>query len=114
IGKANKTIRDELQKDRPDLSVVEVNAAKIANLSQEATGWFHAGTGPETGKTGARPEIWQSPQDFSTRLATFQADARAFDDAAKSRDPGQIKARLQPLGDSCKACHDRYRSKMHH
>lgn len=114
IGKANKAIRDELQKDKPDLAVLETNAAKIASLSIEASGWFHAGTGPEAGNTGAKPEIWQSPQDFETKLATFQADARAFEIAAKGGDLRDIKARLDTLGDSCKACHDKYRSKMHH
>ena len=114
IGKANKAMRDELQKDSPQLSVVEASATKIANLAREASNWFHKGTGPEAGNTGAKPEIWQNPQDFSTKLAAFQSNARAFDDAAKTNDLGQIKARLGPLGDSCKACHDKYRSKMHH
>ena len=114
IGKANKAIRDQLQGDSPDLGVIRSNAAKIADLSQKASGWFHAGTGPDVGKTGAKPDIWQNAQDFSAKLGAFQTAAKAFQAAANGNDVNAVKARLGPLGDACKACHDKYRSKMHH
>ncbi len=114
IGKANKAIWDQLQKGSPDLSVVRSSAAKIASLSQAASNWFHAGTGPEAGNTGAKPQIWQNPWDFSAKLGTFQTAASSFDLAARGNDLGQIKARFGSLGGACKACHDKYRSKMHH
>lgn len=114
IGKANKAIRDQLQGDSPDASVIRSNAAKIADLSQKASGWFHAGTGPEAGNTGAKPDIWQNPQDFAAKLGAFQAAARQLQAAANGNDMNVVKARLGPLGDACKACHDKYRSKMHH
>lgn len=114
IGKANKAIRDQLQSDSPDLPVVRTNAAKIADLSQKASSWFPAGTGPDVGKTGAKPDIWQNPQDFAAKLNALQTAAKAFQTAANGADLNAIKARLGPLGDACKACHDKYRSKMHH
>ena len=114
IGKANKAIRDQLQASSPDLGIIRSSAAKIADLSQKASGWFHAGTGPDIGKTGARPEIWQNPRDFSTKLAGFQSAAKSFADAANGNDVAAIKARLGPMGEACKACHDKYRSKMEH
>lgn len=114
IGKANKAIRDQLQASSPDLGVVRANAAKLADLAQKSTDWFHAGTGPDVGKTGAKPEIWQNPQDFSAKLSAFQSEAKAFKNASDGSDVGAIKARLETLGQSCKACHDKYRSKMEH
>ena len=114
IGKANKAIHDQLQGSSPDLGVVRASAAKIADLSQKASGWFHAGTGPDVGKTGAKPDIWQNPQDFSAKLADFQAAAKAFQEASNGNDMNAVKARLSTLGQSCKACHDKYRSKMQH
>lgn len=114
IGKASKAIHDQFQGSSPDLGVVRSSAARITDLSQKASGWFHAGTGPDVGKTGARPEIWQNPQDFSAKLANFQAAAKAFQEAANGNDTGAIKAKLGPLGQACKACHDKYRSKMKH
>lgn len=114
IGKANKAIRDELHNDSPDLDVIRSNAAKIADLSAKASGWFAAGTGPDVGKTGAKPTIWQNPQDFTGKLQTFQRAASAFQSATNGKDLNVMKAKLADLGGACKACHDKYRSEMHH
>src|SRR3954453_13476442 len=81
IGKANKSINRELAGSGPDLTVVRLSAGQIAKLSRQATGWFPAGTGPELGKTGAKPQIWQTPQDFAVKLANFQKAAQAFNAA---------------------------------
>jgi len=67
IGKANKAIRDSFDSGSPNPAVIRPNAAKLADLAQKSSGWFHAGTGPELGKTGARTKSgrirrisWQS------------------------------------------------------
>jgi len=114
IGKANKAIHDELHNDLPDLGVIRSSAAKIADLSTRASGWFPAGTGPDVGKTGAKPAIWQNQQDFTAKLQTFQGDAKAFRAATSGNDLNAVKAKLADLGGACKACHDKYRSEMHH
>ena len=41
IGKANKAIKRGLEATPPDLAAVRASAAKIADLSQKASGWFH-------------------------------------------------------------------------
>ena len=87
---------------------------QIADLSQKASGWFPAGTGPDVGKTGAKPEIWQNPQDFAAKLRNFQAAARRSTPPRQPGDVDAIKARFADLGGACKACHDKYRSEMHH
>lgn len=114
IGKANKELRRELGGGSPDLVAVRASAAKIADLSKKASGWFPAGTGPDVGKTGAKPEIWQDPKDFAAKLASFQRAAAAFNSAASGGDLAAIHARYSDLGGTCKACHDKYRSEMHH
>jgi cytochrome c556 len=114
IGKASKAIKRELDASTPNLATVRENAAKIADLSQKASGWFHAGTGPDLGKTGAKPEIWQNEQDFAVKLADFQKAAQAFNAAATGNDVNATKSAFGDLGKSCKACHDKYRSEMHH
>lgn len=113
IGDATKAINRTL-KGTPDLSVVRANAAKIAQLSKQASGWFPAGTGPDVGKTGAKPEIWQSPEDFAAKLRSFQAAADQFNAAARGNDIAAINAKFAALGQSCKACHDKYRAEMKH
>lgn len=114
IGKANKAVRRELEGGSPNLATVRQSAAQIASLSRKASGWFPAGTGPEAGKTGAKAEIWQNPQDFAAKLHNFQVAAQAFNAAAAGNDVGAIKGRHADLGGTCKACHDKYRSEMHH
>jgi cytochrome c556 len=114
IGKANKSIKRELESAQPDLAVVHASAAKIANLSRKASGWFPRGSGPELGKTGAKHDIWQNPDDFLGKLHDFQAKAKAFDAAAGGNDLALIRSRSGDLSGACKACHDKYRSEMHH
>ena len=114
IGKNFKLLTRELGGGSPDLAAVRTSAATVAGLSKKASGWFPAGTGPEAGKTGAKPEIWQNPQDFAAKLAAFQKAAPAFSAAASGNDLAATKARFADLGGTCKACHDKYRAEMHH
>jgi cytochrome c556 len=114
IGKANKAISRQLKDASPDLAVVRQSAAQIAKLSRQASGWFPQGSGPELGKTGAKPEIWQNQKDFAAKLHNFQTAASAFNAAAAGSDVNATKARFADLEGTCKACHDKYRSEMHH
>jgi cytochrome c556 len=114
IGKANKALHHEVDGASPDLAVVRASAAKIAALSMKASGWFPEGTGPEVAKTGAKPEIWQDPDDFAAKLAAFQKAALVFNSIAAHGDGNAVKAAWPALGKTCKACHDKYRTEMHH
>ncbi len=114
VGKANKVLRREITADSPDLTAVRGAAGDLAKLAGQSSKWFPKGTGPELGKTGAKPEIWQKPADFSAKLHDFQGAAKLFNAAAASGDMNAIKGRYADLGKTCKACHDTYRSEMHH
>jgi cytochrome c556 len=114
IGKNNKALHRELIAGSPFMPTVRSSAANIANLSVKASGWFPAGTGPDVGKTGAKPEIWQNQQDFLGKLRNFQAAAKAMNAAAAGNDVDAMKARFDTMNGACKACHDKYRSEMHH
>jgi cytochrome c556 len=114
IGKAFKALHREFDASSPSETTVRAGAAQIADLSRKASGWFPAGTGPDVGKTGAKPEIWQNPQDFASKLRNFQAAAAAFNSTTMSGDMAASKAKFAELGQTCKACHDKYRTEMHH
>ena len=114
IGDTNKLLRREITSSSPFMPAIQSGAATIAGLSIKASGWFPRGTGPELGKTGAKPEIWQNQQDFVSKLHAFQGAARAFNAAARAGDMNAIKARYADLNGACKACHDKYRTEMHH
>jgi cytochrome c556 len=114
IGKNFKAIHRELDAGSPEVTVIRSAAKTIADLSKKASGWFPQGTGPDVAKTGAKPEIWQDPKDFAAKLAAFQKAAPAFAAATSANDIAAIKAHYADLGGTCKACHDKYRSEMHH
>ena len=116
IGKNFKVLHRELDAASPNLATVRASAATITGLSKKASGWFPAGTGPEAGKTGARPEIWlpQNKADFAAKMSAFQKAAPAFSAAASGNDLATTKARFNDLAGTCKACHDKYRMDMHH
>ena len=114
MGKDLKTLHRDLDSDDPNMSEVRSAAADIYKNSKAATNWFPAGTGPEAGKTAAKPEIWQNPQDFAVRLAAFQHFADLFYKAALAGDAGNLKGNEDTLSGACKACHDKYRAEDKH
>lgn len=111
IGDAMKLVSRELKSEAPDLAKVRDGAGTIARLAPQVTGWFPPGTGPDAGKTDAKPEIWNKPEDFAAKRDAFQKAAQAFDATAKGGDLALIRVAQGELGKSCKACHDLYREK---
>lgn len=113
IGDAFKIVSREAKAERPDTAKLRANAAIIARLAPQASGWFPAGTGPDVGKTRAKREIWAKPQDFAAKTRDFQQAAKAFNAAARSGDIAAIRTAHPGLGKTCKACHDPYREPEH-
>ncbi len=109
IGDAMKVVTRELKAEAPNLDAVRQNAGVIATLAPQVPTWFPAGTGPDVGKTEAKAEIWQKPEDFAAKAGDFNATARAFQATAQGSDVAAIRAAHANLGKSCKACHDLYR-----
>jgi cytochrome c556 len=109
IGDAMKVISRELKADSPDLPQVRQNVDVIATLAPQVSTWFPAGTGPDVGKTEAKAEIWQKPEDFAAKARDFNQAARAFQAATRGTDLAAMRTAQGDLGKSCKACHDLYR-----
>lgn len=110
IGKAMKVAGRELKASAPSLAAVRASAATIASLAPKVPSWFPPGTGPDVGKTMAKPEIWQKPADFAARTKSFQQAALAFNAAAQGTDLTTIKAKFGDMAKTCKGCHDPYRT----
>jgi cytochrome c556 len=107
IGKAMKAAKKGL--DGNDMAAVRTAAATINELAPQVQSWFPAGTGPDVGKTEAKAEIWQKPEDFAAKSRDFTAAAQKFSAAAQGSDIAAARAAHGDLGKSCKACHDLYR-----
>jgi cytochrome c556 len=114
MGKAMKTLHRDLESDDPNVGEIRSAAATINKNAKAASNWFPAGTGPEAGKTGAKPDIWQNPQDFANKLAGLQHYAQQFYQSALTGDVDGLKANEETLGGACKACHDKYRVEEKH
>lgn len=114
LGKAMKAAGGELKGSSPNLDTIRKSAATFADLAPKLQGWFPTGTGPDVGKTRAKPEIWQKPEDFTLKSHDFEQAANQFQVAAQSGDIGQINTTFDALGKSCKACHDLYRAPEKH
>lgn len=110
IGDAFKALGREVKAGSPNLAKVRSSAAIIAGLAPKVSSWFPPGTGPDVGKTRAKPEIWQKPEDYAARTRAFQFAVRTFNATAKAGDVNAIKAGFAALGKACKACHDPYRA----
>jgi cytochrome c556 len=109
IGDSMKVITRQLKSSNPDLDKIRKGADTIATLAPQVPGWFPAGSGPEAGKTHAKAEIWQRPDDFAAKAKAFEQAATAFRTTAQGTDLEAIRSAHADLGKSCKACHDLYR-----
>ena len=96
------------------MAAIQQSAGKMNELAPKLLSWFPSGTGPDVGKTRAKAEIWQKPEDFALKTQDFEKAASEFDVAAKRGDLTEIKATFAALGKSCKACHDLYRAPEKH
>lgn len=109
IGDAMKVVTRELKRDEPNLAAVRTGAQAIAVLAPQVPSWFPAGSGPDVGKTEARAQIWQRPEDFSAKAQAFDQAAKRFEVAVQGSDVEAMRAAHGDLGKTCKACHDLYR-----
>jgi cytochrome c556 len=109
LGDAMKVVSRELKGERPDLAAVRKNAGVIAAFAPQIPSLFPPGTGPDAGRTEAKAEIWQKPDDFLAKSRAFTAAARTFNTAAQGTDLAAIRAVHGTMGKTCKACHDLYR-----
>ena len=112
IGKAFKTLGDELKKDAPDLAKVKESASAINGYAPQVKDWFPAGSGPHDGvKTEALEAIWRDTDAFGQAAAKLTDAAVALNAAAQSGDLAAVRGAVPPLGGACKGCHDRFREK---
>lgn len=62
------------------------------------------------GKTRAKQEIWANWAEFEKLMQNLETKSAAFADVAKGGDLAKIKPAFGELTQTCKACHDKFRS----
>jgi cytochrome c556 len=113
LGKAMKTLHRALDSTPPDVNAVRAQTAIMAATAPKIPALFPAGTGPDIGKTRAKPEIWKQHDLFIRRSKEYLAAAQALDAAAKAGDMNKVMALHEGVDKACKACHDPFRAPEH-
>ena len=110
MGKAFKTISDQLKSGEPDLAAIQAAAASVPEISADMDTWFPEGTGPDSGvKTDALAMIWEDKEDFAKKIADLHDAAGALAATAEGGDIDAIKTAFGTTGGACKSCHDKFR-----
>ena len=88
-------------------------AAAVANADVLAVvarlPWAAYGPGTEGGK--AKPEIWKEQAKFKELDERLMADTEKLAAAAKAGNLDALKAAVASVGETCKTCHDAFRSR---
>ena len=113
LGKAMKQLHRALDATPPDVNSVRTQTAIMASAAAKIPSLSPAGTGPDVGKTRAKPEIWKQQPLFLKKSKDFQAAALALDAAAKTGDMNKVMALHENVDKACKACHDPFRAPEH-
>ncbi len=113
LGKAMKTLHRELDSGTPDINVIRAQTATMASTAAKIPGFFPAGTGPDVGKTRAKPEIWTQKNLFARKAKDFLAASQAIDAAAKAGDVNKVMALHDDVDKACDACHKPFRAPEH-
>ena len=87
---------------------------QATRLSQIAT--FVGDAYPEIskeGKTRALPAVWSNRKEFDQLVQDFQAHTRTLAEVVENSSSAgeELKAAVAAVGNDCKACHDKFRSK---
>lgn len=92
-----------------DAKAAAENADLVATLSHLP--WAAFGSGTDLGETKAKPEIWKEQAKFKGGADKLQAEAAKLAAAAKTGNLDNLKAAFGATAETCKACHDAFRSK---
>ncbi|MFC5608805.1 c-type cytochrome [Variovorax soli] len=90
-----------------DAAAAAANAELVATISKLPWAGFAPGT--EGGK--AKPDIWKEQAKFKELSDKLQADTEKLAAAAKGGNLDAIKAQVAATGETCKSCHDTFRSR---
>ncbi len=90
-------------------SDLQAHAHGLAEVSKMLKGAFKTAT--QGGKTKAKADIWKNWSDFEQKAGSMEQAAADVLAAVKSGDTSAVGAKLGDAGDTCKACHKKYRKR---
>lgn len=93
-----------------DAKVAEDYAAIVADMSKLPWSGFVPGT-DKGGNTKAKPEVWTEQAKFKENNEKLMVETAKLATAAKAGNLDALKTAFAATADTCKACHDHFRSK---
>ena len=106
FGRVSAVVKGEKPYDK---AAVEADVAIIETMAKLP--WQGFTPDSDKGRTKAKPEIWQEKDKFKAAADKMQAEVTKLSAASKTGDLAAIKAAFGATGQTCKACHDNYKSK---
>lgn len=108
LGPLGAMAKGEMPYDAAVASGAAKNLAAIAAMDQSRI--WAKGTGqPENEDSRALPAIWQTPDDFATKVTGMRSATVALAEAAGTN-LAALQAAMGPVGQACGACHKAYRA----
>jgi cytochrome c556 len=97
--------------EKKDYKTVEVKAKDIMGTAEKIPSLFPKGS--TAGKTKAKAEIWEKPDEFSKAAKNLSKAASELTDAAKAGDDAAVTAKVKAVGDACGNCHKAFRAEKY-
>jgi len=94
-----------------DYATVEAKAKDIMGTADKIVSLFPKGS--TTGKTKAKPEIWEKPDDFSKAAKNLNKAASELASAAKAGNADDVDVKVKALGEACNSCHKQFRAEKY-
>jgi cytochrome c556 len=91
-----------------DYATVETKAKDIMGTADKIPSLFPKGS--TTGKTKAKPEIWEKSDEFAKNAKNLSKAAGELASAAKSKDDAAVAAKFKAVGEVCSSCHKEFRA----
>lgn len=111
MGTAMKTLIDQSKTDSPDIAKMQAAALAIDAYTGKISGWFPAGSGPESGvDTDALPYIWQARAKFDGIADELGPEAKNLAAALQTGELAGVRAQVKKLGGVCASCHRSFRA----
>ncbi len=110
MGKIKAQVVDAPQSFNKDQVLAAARlVAATANSGMGAL--YGPGTDQDVGgeKTRVKPEFFQQREEVGKLAQAFNREANELARVAESGDPAAIKAQFGKTGETCKACHDKFR-----
>ncbi len=100
-----------LKGEVPYAEQMEANALGLAAAAKLSPAAFKTDTSGSSVKTTAKPDIWQNWEKFEGGLGMMAERADALVAAVQSGDKAAIGQAVAGVGETCKTCHDNFRTK---